>query len=340
MTVETEIVNLVASRLAEAWPGTSLATDPTPLTGGFWASMYRLRLDGQPNGVPADVVFRIAPDSAMGAKEFAVQQTVADMGYPTPRVRLTGTAGDDLGGSWSVMDFASGTPPLGDLNGIAALRRAPKLFANLPGQLAVPMARLHALDPEPVSSAVRAAAPTVAWSVGELLEHFETAADALRRPDLAAAIRVLTERRPSEHDRDLPRRPPPLQPARRQPWRGHGYRLDCRDPRRAGIRRRVHGDAACQPAARRTRSRWAVIRWIGRRLAHRFVARYRTIAPQHDLDALDWYRALHGSRILIEAATLEARHGPGGGGHPFGALMPAAVSALRAVTGAPIATPS
>ena len=42
--------------------------------------MYRLHLEGQPEDVPSDVVFRIAPDVAMGAKELVVQQTVAEHG--------------------------------------------------------------------------------------------------------------------------------------------------------------------------------------------------------------------------------------------------------------------
>lgn len=160
--------------------------------------MYRLRLEHQPEAVPTDVVFRIAPDAAMGAKELAVQQTVADLGFATPRVRLTRPPDQELGGAWSVMDFATGTPPLGDLNGIGALRRAPTLFNRLPAQLAGPMAALHALDPEPVSAAVDAMAPTVVWRVDRLLEHFEVAASALDRPDLATAIRALIHRRPPE----------------------------------------------------------------------------------------------------------------------------------------------
>ncbi len=76
----------------------------------------------------------------------------------------------------------------------------------------------------------------------------------------------------------------------------------------------------------------AVIRGVGARLARRFVAHYRAIAPHRDLRALDWYSALHGVRILIEAASLEGRHGPGAGRHPFEALVPAAESAVRAVT--------
>lgn len=84
----------------------------------------------------------------------------------------------------------------------------------------------------------------------------------------------------------------------------------------------------------------AVIHWVGGRLARRFVNRYRTIAPANDLGALDWYRALHGTRILIEVASLEAKHGPGVGGHPFGTLIPAATKALSAITGTVITPPN
>jgi aminoglycoside phosphotransferase (APT) family kinase protein len=337
VTTKTDKSSLIRARIAEAWPGTTLAAEPAPLTGGFWASMYRLRLEGQPPDVPPKVVFRIAPDAAMGAKELTVQQTVAEMGFPTPKVRLSRPADADLGGAWSVMDFAVGAPPLGDLNGVAALRRAPGLFARLPGQLAMPMAALHALDPEPASQAVAAAAPTVAWRVDDLVEHFESAAEMLGRPDLAAAVRSLAARRPPEGTTvvchgDL-----------------HPFNLLVRDNGdvtvvdwTAALRAEPAYDVAftalllANPPLDAPGPLAAVIRWVGGRLARRFVARYRAIAPDHDLRALDWYRALHGTRILLEAATLEARHGPGAGGHPFGALMPAAASALHAVTGTAI----
>jgi aminoglycoside phosphotransferase (APT) family kinase protein len=92
-------------------------------------------------------VFRIAPNAAIGAKEVAVQQAVSELGFPTPAVRLSRPHDAPLGGSWSVMDFAAGSSPLGDLNGFAALRRGIGLFGRLPKQLATPMANLHALDP-------------------------------------------------------------------------------------------------------------------------------------------------------------------------------------------------
>ena len=59
--------------------------------------MYRLRLDGQPRAVPADVVFRIAPDAPMGAKEIAVQQAIAEMGFSTPQPARGPYADDGLG---------------------------------------------------------------------------------------------------------------------------------------------------------------------------------------------------------------------------------------------------
>jgi aminoglycoside phosphotransferase (APT) family kinase protein len=340
VTIESDISSLIISRLAEAWAGTTLATAPVPLTGGFWASMYRLRLEGQPPEVPSDVVFRIAPDAAMGAKELAVQQTVADLGFATPHVRLSRPVDHDLGGTWSVMDFAAGTPPLGDLNGIAALRRGPQLFARLPGQLATPMALLHAVDPETVTSAVQRAAPTVAWRVEDLLEHFAAGAEVLGRSDLIAAVRALADCRPPEGTTvichgDL------------HPFNllvqdnGDGTVVDWT----AAIRAEPAYDVAftamllANPPLDAPAPLGAVIRRVGAGLARRFVARYRTIAPHRDLGALDWYRALHGTRILVEAATLEAHPGPGAGAHPFGALIPVAASALRAITGTPSTTP-
>ena len=79
-----------------------------------------------------------------------------------------------------------------------------------------------------------------------------------------------------------------------------------------------------------------MIHWLGGRLADRFIARDQAVAPHHDLGSLDWYRALHSARILIEAASIEASHGTTGG-HPFATLIPIATSVLSAATGTPVA---
>jgi len=308
------------------------------MTGGFWASMYRLRLEGQPQAVPVDVVFRIAPDAAMGAKELAVQQTLAELGFSTPHVWLAGPV-DDIGGTWSVMDFAVGIPPLAGLGGFAALRRSPGLLGRLSAQLAVPMAALHALDPEPVSSAVTAAAPTVSWSVDKVLANFEASAEIRGRSDLVAAVRALTDGRPSEGKTvichgDL-----------------HPFNLLIDGDGTvtvvdwtAAIRAEPAYDVAftefllANPPLDASGPLGAVIRWIGAHLARRFVAKYRAVAPHNDLGELAWYRALHSLRILLEAASLENTEGPIPNGHPFIALAPTAASALSAATGLPIGT--
>ncbi|MBA2279743.1 MAG: hypothetical protein H0W25_00690, partial [Acidimicrobiia bacterium] len=152
----------VAGLVAGAWPTAKVVDGPRVLSGGFWASMATVRVEGQPERVPAALVVRNAPDRAMGAKEAAVQATLASLGFPTPAVRISEPApGAD--GWWSMADFAAGRPLLAGLDGPAALRRAPQLVRDLPGQLARTMAALHRLDPEPVTDAVRAAAPEAGW---------------------------------------------------------------------------------------------------------------------------------------------------------------------------------
>ena len=81
----------------------------------------------------------------------------------------------------------------------------------------------------------------------------------------------------------------------------------------------------------------AVIGRVGRLLSRRFIAAYRETVPGNDLGSLDWYRGLHGTRLLIDGASHEAEHGTG---HPFGALAPAAVGAIRSATGIAVAAPA
>lgn len=317
-----------ADLVGAAWPGTTI-TDAQPLYGGFWAAMQRLTVAGQPDGVPRKLVFRVAPDGPMGAKELAVQRSVADLGFPTPVVRLAGTDGAT---TWSVMDFAAGSPPLDGLDGLAALRKGPSILRRLPGQLAVPLARLHQLEPGPVTEAVTADAPTVAWTVDDLLGHFEAAADILGHQDLTATIRHLTATRPPDGKTVV--------------CHGdyHPFNLLVTDDGSATVldwtgailadpafdlafttllleNPPLHAPGPLQP----------VISAVGRRLARRFIAAYQRAAPSVDLSALAWYRALHGTRILIELASMADRRPGGADGHPFTTLRPAAEAAIDRV---------
>jgi len=317
-----------ADFIEAAWPGT-IVTDAQPLHGGFWAAMQRLTVTGQPDGVPTELVFRVAPDGPMGAKELAVQRSVADLGFPTPVVRLAGTDGAT---TWSVMDFASGSPPLDGLDGLAALRKGPSILRRLPGQLAEPLARLHQLDSGPVTDAVAACAPSVAWTVDDLLEHFEAAADILGHKDLTATIRRLTAARPPAGTTVV--------------CHGdyHPFNLLVTHEGSATVldwTGAILADPAFDlafttlllenPPLHAPGPLHPVISAVGRRLAHRFTAAYQQAAPLVDLSALSWYRALHGTRILIELASMADRRPGGADGHPFTTLRPAAEAAIDRV---------
>jgi hypothetical protein len=48
--------------LRALWPAVEVK-DMRPLVGGEWATKAHLRVAGQPDGVPDDVVLRVAPDA-------------------------------------------------------------------------------------------------------------------------------------------------------------------------------------------------------------------------------------------------------------------------------------
>ena len=305
---------------------------PRVLSGGFWASMATLRVEGQPDEVPDSLVVRHAPNRAMGAKEAAVQATLAALGFPTPAVRISEPAmsGD---GWWSVADFAAGRPLLAGLDGPAALRRAPQLVRDLPRQLARTMAALHRLDPGPVTAAVRAAAPEVAWTVEDVLVQFRLGAEALDRGDLLAAIDELAGRSPDGerlvvchgdfHPFNVLADGPEFVVL---DWTGALLADPCFD---VAFTELVVGNPPLVlpgPLA-------AVGRLAGRVLARRFLRAYRAANPTASLEHLDWYRALHRVRVLLERASLRVRHGDQRVGHPFELLAPVAARDLTAATG-------
>ncbi len=334
VTVNTVIVTdeEIDDRLRSAWPGVTLGV-PVPLTGGFWASMYRVSVSGQPDGVASEVVVRFAPHREMGAKEAEVQRVLASSNFPTPSVWLS-APDDRRGGWWSVMDFSAGAPLLAGLDGLAVIRRAPALLRTLPVQLATAAAGLHRLDPTPVGAAVRAAAPSVAWSTDQVLDQLRLGAAAVGRADIVAALDHLALDRPASGREvichgDLH----PFNVLQRSngelvvlDWTGAVLADPCFDL--AFTELLLANPPVALPAALRP-----IGRSVGRRLARRFVAAYALANPDVDLGRLSWFRALHSARVLTEAQRLRDEHGPDGGGHPFAALAPVAAGHLEAVSG-------
>lgn len=321
----------IADRLRKEWPGVTTG-EPVPLSGGFWASMFRIPVASQPDGVPAEVVVRFAPHRVMGAKEAEVQRAAAAQGFATPAVWVS-APDESRDGWWSVMDFSPGAPLLAGLDGIAVLVRAPALLRTLPVQLADAAAALHRLDPTPITAAVQDAAPGVAWSTSEVLDQLRAGADVAGRADVVAALDALSADLPEVggevichgdlHPFNVLRQGEELVVL---DWTGAVLAHPCFDLAFTDLL--VANPPLALPGLLRPVGRAA-----GRLLARRFVASYARANPHVSMDRLDWYRALHGARVLVEVAHLRAAHGPGGAGHPFMSVARSAAVHLSAATG-------
>lgn len=190
-----ELPAVLAALRALGGSALDLQGAPEPLSGGFWAEMYTLRLRDRGDALPERVVLRLAPDPVPAQSETAVQRAVADLGFPTPRI-LANAAAADGSRSWSVMEHADGTPLLAGLSGIGALARLPRLARDLPQQLASVSARLHALDASPIAAALeRCTDPRT--GVDGLLQHYAATARDAADAALARAVEALAADQPA-----------------------------------------------------------------------------------------------------------------------------------------------
>lgn len=322
----------VTAGLRSVWPDVEVTT-VEQFTNGEWAAMARLGLTGAPEGVPDEVVLRIAPDPEMGAKEMAVQSAAADAGVDTPVVRATGAAGEPFGGAWAVMDFVDGESLLAGLDGVAAVRRLPSLLRGIPAQLAETMTAIHRIDPAPIVERVRDAAPTAAFTVTEVLDHLAAAADVADAEGLVASLSRLAE----------------LQPASDETVLCHGdfhpFNLLAAEGRTVVLDWTAAVDA---PRAYDVAFTWLLLRYpplaapaairpvIGgaaTAMSRRFVRLYQGMNPAADLRDLSWYAALHAARALVDLAGWEATDDPRRYTHPWRLVAPGAARVLQRVTG-------
>jgi aminoglycoside phosphotransferase (APT) family kinase protein len=323
----------IETALRTGWPNALLTDPPQPITGGEWASLYRLRVSGVPDGVPADLVLRVAPQADMAAKEQAVQIAAAHAGVPTPRIHLAGAAGGPLDDAWSVMDVAPGTPLLADLDATRALVHLPGILRRLPDQLADTMATIHRVDPVPVIDRVRTAAPTVALTLEELWPNLAAGAHSAERPDLAQAVDRLAATRPESTEAVLCHGD--LHPLNLLAdgdhitvldWTGAILAPPVFDVAFTALLLR-NPPLAAPPALR------PALAAGGALLARRFTRRYARVNPTADLTRLDWYTALHAVRILADQARWARARDPRAGHHPWHLMVPGAARALTDVTG-------
>jgi aminoglycoside phosphotransferase (APT) family kinase protein len=315
-------------------PALSYSRPPVPLTGGFWAELLAFSLAEPPPGWPHDLVARLMPEPFTARKEIVIQSGVAAAGFPTPAVRAAGGADDGLGRAFMIMDRAPGSMLLSGLTGAGALAQGRAFFGAIPRLLASTMARLHALDPGPIRSELDSADDVIS-SVGGMLRVFRQLAVDNERPDLAEAAQWLI---------DHPARPAPevICHGDLHPFNllADGDRITLLDWSSALIAPRSFDVAFTSLLLSEAPLRvpgWTrpAVRWLGRRVAGRFVRSYqRSAGVTVDPADVRRHQAVICVRALIEVSGwVHAGELAAHPGHPWLAVGPTFAARISAITG-------
>ena len=151
-------------------PALDYADAPQRMVGGFDAAIFGFRLQTAPSDLSGPLVLRLFHPSGepeRARREAAVQNALAEMGYPAPRVFIAESAPAPLGGAFLVMarmpgrSLAHGFEGLGSGRRIAGILRLllglPRLRRLLLGLWDEAQIRLHALPAEGFARALDAA---------------------------------------------------------------------------------------------------------------------------------------------------------------------------------------
>jgi aminoglycoside phosphotransferase (APT) family kinase protein len=339
VTVEADITERLIGVLrgATGTPGLKYERRPEPLHGGFWAELLSFSLADPPDGWPAELVARLMPDPGAARKETIVQRAVAAAGFPTPVVRAAGGPDDGLGRAFMVMDRAPGRSALSGLDDGLTPAAVPRLLRQIPGLLAISMARLHALDPDLVRGEleqVREVPVTVPGLVSALARH----AAEFGRPDLAGAARWLAAHPPAPA-------PDVICHGDLHPFNllADGDRVTVLDWNATLLAPRAYDVAftsllLSEPPLRVPGWQRPLVRRLGRLLARRFVRGYqRRAAATVRPGELKWHQGVVCLRALVEVASwvhqgvADAR-----AGHPWLVSGPGFARRLATMTGAPV----
>jgi aminoglycoside phosphotransferase (APT) family kinase protein len=278
------------------------------------------------------------PEAGAAYKETTVQAAVASAGFPTPVVRASGFD-CGLGRAFMVMDRATGAHLLSGLAGAGAIASALAAMREMPGLLAMTMARLHALDPAPVRDQLGSSCD-VPVTVPEMLPRLRDMARDYERADLATAAQWLI-------DSPLPSAPEVICHGDLHPFNVlvDGADICLLDWTAALFAPRPYDVAftsllLAEPPLDVPRALKPAVRQLGARLARRFVARYEQEAGVFvDRGELRWHQGVGCLRALVESAgwaqqgLTEAR-----AGHPWLMCGPAFARRLSALTGSPVQT--
>jgi aminoglycoside phosphotransferase (APT) family kinase protein len=173
-------------------PAVEFADPPDPISGGYDTQIFAFRLSGAPAQFSGPLILRLLGpkhDPARALREREVQNTVAALGYPAPRVLAASADVSLLDGAFLIMERVPGRPML----------EVGKL--HMAGLLAEMQLRLHDLDPEPLVQAVRQEAGGAMPDFDSLLSDLDRRVVRGPMEGLAGPMRWLLSRRPPEPGR-------------------------------------------------------------------------------------------------------------------------------------------
>jgi len=173
-------------------PAVEFADPPSPISGGYDTQIFAFRLSRAPAQFSGPLILRLLGpkhDPARALREREVQNAVAALGYPAPRVLAASADVSVLDGAFLIMERLPGRPML-------EVRKF-----DIAALLAELQLRLHDLDPEPLVRAVRQEAGGAMPDFDSLLSDLNRRV--VRRPieGLAGPMRWLFSHRPPEPSR-------------------------------------------------------------------------------------------------------------------------------------------
>jgi len=134
------------------------AAPPAELQGGFESLIYSFALDGAPAEFEGPLVLRVLrrlEDPQRARREAVIHNTVAEHGFPAPRVLIAVATSEELGAPFLIMQRVPGTTMLAQFEGLGRGRSSgelirilistPRILRDTILQLARTQARLHRL---------------------------------------------------------------------------------------------------------------------------------------------------------------------------------------------------
>ncbi len=307
------IDGLLASISAAAGSPLAWARPPQPLTGGFWAEMWKVRLEGSADLADRDLVARVMPDPEVAIREIIVQQAAADAGVATPAVRLSGGEDRWIAQRWMLMDFVDGSPLVGDLDPRRLAGTLPALIRDLPTRLAETTAQLHDVDTTGVSARLQ-----VVDDIDELMFRIRARAEAVGASQLVERGRTLRAARPPTERAALCHGD--IHPLNVLIDGADTTLLDWSTGRLAHPAYDLAYTSmlvANPPLDAPGPLQW-LLTGAGRRVAQRFMNEYESRCGRIDPEQMAWFGDLHAWRMLGEIATWRATGSlEDHRGHPF-----------------------